>query len=118
MSDAGSDVDTSGGLASLRYRSRTHVAAVLIAGVVGLLLVSFHWAGLVLAGGLIGLVSRNLREALLVSLGFGVVVIAIFLGFHLAIVDRVLAMEPIIYVTVASALALPVLSSLVRGIVD
>lgn len=102
-------------LGHLRHRRRYHVAALLVLAVVGLFLSWLHWFGLVLAGTLLGIVSRGLREAVLSALGFGTVLVAVFLVSSGA-ATRVVGMEPIIYVTVAGALVLPVLGSLVRGL--
>lgn len=99
----------------VRHNRRVHVAALATVTVIGLILSQNHWLGLVLAGALLGIVSPGLREAVFTSLGFGVLVVAVFL-FSSGPATRVVAMDPIIYVTVAGALVLPVLGSLVRGL--
>lgn len=103
-------------LYTIRTRPSHHFVAMLVTAFVGLFLVWLHWFGLVLAGALVGIVSPSLRNGVFSALGFGILVIALFLLSHGTVVPRVLGMEPIIYITLLSALVLPMLGSLVRGL--
>ena len=103
--------------ARIRTERRLHVVALFVCLVVGLALATVHWIGLVVGGVLVGLVAPNLLRAVGYALGFGVVVLVVFvisLGGALA---ASLAMSPAIYLTVGAGLGLPVLGSLVRGVV-
>lgn len=103
-------------LGRIRHRRRPHVTALIAVAVVGLLLVWLHWFGLIIAGALVGVVSPSLRSAVVSALGFGVLVLAVFVLTNGAGAQRVVIMAPIIYITAAGALVLPVLGSLVRGV--
>lgn len=103
-------------LGTIRTRPRPHFVAMVITAFVGLFLVWLHWFGLILAGALVGIVSPSLRNGVFSALGFGILVIALFLLSHVTVTTRVLSMEPIIYITLLSALVLPILGSLVRGL--
>lgn len=103
----------------LLVRARTHPRDrwLALAGValLGLALAWLHWTGLVVAGALLGLVSRTVWRGMLASTGFGVLVLVIFAATLGGAVGDVLAMTPAVYLTVAAALGLPVFGSLVRG---
>lgn len=103
-------------LGSIRTRPRHHFVAMVITAFVGLFLAWIHWIGLIIAGALVGIVSPSLRNGVFSALGFGFLVITLFMLSHGTGATRVLRMEPIIYITLLSALVLPVLGSLVRGL--
>ncbi|WP_306438829.1 hypothetical protein [Natronococcus pandeyae] len=103
-------------LERVRTEPRAHGVAVLVVVSIGLALAWLHWFGLVLAGALVGLISPTVWRALAGALGFGVIVLA---AFAIGLGDsawRVLEMSPIVYVTVASAIGLPVFGALIRAL--
>ena len=83
------------------WRWLTMVAAIAV----GLVAAWLHWAGLFLGGALVGLASTTRGRALLAGLGFGVLVVAIFVTtlFVGGDLTQYLAMGQI----VAISLALP-----------
>ncbi|WP_290818808.1 hypothetical protein [Halovivax sp.] len=99
-----------------RTHPRDHPLALAGAVAVGLSLTWVHWFGLVLGGALVGLVAPSLRRGLLFGLGFGALVLSVFALTVGGSLGDVLAMRPVIYLTVGAALALPVFGSLVRGL--
>lgn len=100
-----------------RTRTRDHRIALGAALIGGLALAWLHWFGLVLGGALVGLVAPTLRRALVAGLGFGVLVLAAFAITLGGAVGDVMGMTPVVYLAVGTALALPVLGSLARGLV-
>ncbi|UWG47532.1 putative membrane protein [Halanaeroarchaeum sp. HSR-CO] len=108
--------DRRGILDRIRHRRKFRIAALLATSAGGLVLVWVHWIGLIVAGALVGLVSPDLRAAVVSAGGFGLLVLAVFILPRGAIAPRVVSMDPIIYITVGGALLLPVLGSLVRGV--
>lgn len=104
-----------GTLGRIRHQRTARIVALVATSLVGLLLVWVHWIGLIIAGALVGVVSPGLRAALGSAVGFGLLVLGVFFLSRGAIAPRVVSMDPIIYVTVAGALVLPVLGALVRG---
>jgi len=98
----------------VRTHQPAHRVGLLVAFAVGLVLTWIHWFGLVLGGALVGVVSQSGRRALLAGLGFGVTVLVAFVVTLGGDAGAALAMTPASYVTVGSALALPVFGSLVR----
>jgi hypothetical protein len=104
--------------ASLRADDRQRRVALAGAVVVGLALVAVHWAGLFVAGALVGLTRRSLVRALVAGLAFGVLVLAVFFLLTPPVTPgNVLAVAPLSYVTVAVTLAGPVWGALARGVV-
>ncbi|MFW6003553.1 MAG: hypothetical protein ACOCPT_03940 [Halanaeroarchaeum sp.] len=63
-------------------------------------------------------VPPGLRSAVSAALGFGLLVLVVFFVSHGTVAPGVIAMEPIIYVTLASSLALPVVGSLVGDVMS
>ncbi|WP_121742729.1 hypothetical protein [Natronorubrum halophilum] len=104
-------------LERLRTEPRAHAVAVGIAIAIGLVLSWLHWFGLVLGGGLIGLVSATLPRAALGAVGFGALVLVVFALSLGGSLRPVLEMTPVVYLTVASAIGLPLFGSLLRGLV-
>ncbi|WP_435098805.1 hypothetical protein [Halorubrum sp. N11] len=101
----------------IRTDSRTHAVALAVALIGGVALAAVHWLGLVAAGAAAALVAPTLRRGVLYALAAGVlalVAFAVSLGPAAALVP---GMRPVVYVTVASALGLPLLGSLARGVV-
>jgi len=100
-----------------RTQRQPHAVALAGAAALGLLVAWLYWLGLVLGGALVALVAPSLRRGVAYALGFGALVLV---AFAISIGDSVLLvpeMRPIVYVTVASAVGLPLLGSLARGVV-
>ncbi|WP_243637866.1 hypothetical protein [Natrarchaeobius oligotrophus] len=102
-------------LAAVRTNPRVRRPAFALAAVVGLGLAWVHWLGLVCGGALVGLLSPSLRRGVVAALGFGVLVLVVFF-LRIGPVALVIEMRPIVFVTVASAFALPALGALLRGV--
>ena len=104
-------------LSTIRSDPTQRRVALVIAIVLGLLATSIHWFGLVLGGALVGLVSARLRWAVLSALGFGILVLAVFVLVSPGLtVTKLLSLQPPVFVTVVAALVLPLFGSLVRGL--
>lgn len=76
----------------------------------------FHWFGLVVGGALVGFLSPSLPRALVAGFGFGVLVLAVFFFSLGDAAGLAFEATPVIYVTVAGALVLPLFGSLARGL--
>lgn len=117
MSAADAADAPAGTLERVRTEPRTHAAAALLAVVVGLAAAWLHWLGLIVGGALVGLTAASLPRALVGGVGFGLLALVAFAvslgGDAFAVVEMV----PAVYVTVAAGLGLPLLGSLVRGVV-
>ncbi len=100
----------------VRENPQYRVAALAFVAFVGLFLVWLHWLGLIVAGALVGFVSPSLRSAVVAGFGFGVLVVVLFFLSVGVPASRLLDMTPVIYISVASALLLPLFGSLVRGL--
>lgn len=129
MSDAGDEEDESGHSRSVRRLReslewiRTNPSrrwlATTVAILAGLAVAVLHPIGLLVGGALTALPQRRLWTGLLGGLGFGMVALAAF-GAGLAVqgaLATAIETGEIIAVTVASALVLPLLGSLTRGLV-
>lgn len=103
-------------LRSIRNKPRYHVAALVVVAPVGLFLAWLHWFGLVAAGALVGLLSPSLPRAVAAGLGFGVLALLVFAATLGGAAQLAFGATPVIYVTVAGALVLPVFGSLARGL--
>jgi hypothetical protein len=106
-------------LGRVRTEPRTHWLALGGAIVVGLAAASVHWIGLVLAGALVGLVTRSLRRALLAGLGFGVLAVLIWMG-SLALagsLGKVLDTGLFAGLAIGVGIVAPTFGSLVRGVI-
>ncbi|GAB7017760.1 hypothetical protein [Halostagnicola bangensis] len=101
----------------IRNEPLVHVSAVAVAAVIGLVVASIHWFGLLLGGALLGLVAPTLRRAVANGVAFGAVVLFVFALTLGSSAWALLEMTPIVYITVGSAFGLPVFGSLVRGVV-
>ncbi|MDZ7730766.1 MAG: hypothetical protein U5K37_07365 [Natrialbaceae archaeon] len=108
-------------LEDLRNRVRTEprymAVGLAVAVVIGVLLAFVHWFGLVIGGALVGLVSRSLPVAIASAVGFGVVVIVVFVATLGEPAATVTEMQPIVFITLGAPIGLPVIGSLIRGIV-
>jgi hypothetical protein len=105
-------------LGTVRGRDRLRWALTAAAVLVGVALVTVHWLGLVLGGALVGVLQRGLGRAILAGLAFGVVALLAFLILAARLEPgELLALRPVVYVTVGAGLGLPLLGSLVRGVV-
>lgn len=79
-------------------------------------MVWLHWFGLVAGGALVGFLSPTFRRALVAGFGFGVLVLAVFFLSLGGAAGPAFEATPVIYVTVAGALVLPLFGSLARGL--
>jgi len=105
-------------LADLRTRRNPRRAALVAALLVGLVAVWVHWIGLVVAGALVGLVSRTLPRALAAGVGVGALVLVLHvLGSPVMGPAEFLALSPVSYVTVVAAVGGPLWGSLARGVI-
>ena len=105
-------------LSRLRTDERQRRAALAVAVVLGLALVTLHWVGLFVAGALVGLTRRSLPRALAAGLVFGVLVLILFfVATPVILPGNVLVLAPLTYVTVGIALVGPVWGALARGVV-
>ena len=105
------------GLERVRTEPRVRVPALIVFVTLGLTLTWIHWFGLLIGGALVGIVSKSLLRALIAGLLFGLVVLLAFVLTLGEAAGAVLEMWPAVGVTVSAALGLPILGSLVRGIV-
>ncbi|WP_336136505.1 hypothetical protein [Natronomonas amylolytica] len=105
-------------LTTVRTEPRKRYVALAVALVVGLAVAWVHWLGLVVAGALVGLVSRTLPRAVVAGLVVGVAVLALnILASPTMGPGEFLALTPPAYVAIGAGLVLPVWGSLVRGVV-
>ena len=105
-------------LSALQRDSRRRLLATGGALVVGVVLATVHWAGLLVGGALVGLSQPTLRRALAAGLGFGVVVLGVT-AVRLALagtLEEVLATWPVVGVGVAIALVAGPVGALARGL--
>jgi apolipoprotein N-acyltransferase len=115
---AGLSAAVGAGLSLVREESRPHWVGLALAVVVGLVVSTVHWLGLVLGGALVGLVAASLPRALLSGLGFGLVVLLVW-WLTLVLSDgvgKVTATGELAGLGVVMALVAPVLGSLARGV--
>ncbi len=103
-------------LGRVRSEPRVHAAALALTAIAGLVLAWLHWIGLIAAGALVAFVAPSVRRGLAYGFGIGLLVLVVFTLSLGDAATRAPAMRPIVYVTAGSALVLPVLGSLVRGI--
>jgi hypothetical protein len=107
-----------GRLAELRDTPRERWAATAVGALLGLALAWAHWLGLVVGGALVAFPAADLKRGLAAGFGFGLVTLAaVFLTAPAVSPGELLALTPAAYVTFGGGLVLPVLGSLVRGIV-
>lgn len=107
-----------GFLTTVRTEPRKRYAALAVALVVGLGAAWVHWLGLVVAGALVGLVSRTVPRAVAAGLGVGVAALALnVLASPTMGPGEFLALTPPAYVAIGAGLVGPVWGSLIRGVV-
>lgn len=105
-------------LRNIRTHEQRRQSAMLTAIMVGLLFAWIHWLGLLVAGSLVGIVSRTWPRALLAGLGIGLLILLMQFAISPSMeIGELLALTPISYVTVGSGLLLPAWGSLVRLVV-
>lgn len=95
------------------------VASTAVGAVLGVALATLHWIGLVLGGVLVGLPARSLGRALASGVGFGLLVVGVFLVVlaNSGVATAAIATGTPLYVAVGIALGCSLLGSLVRGVV-
>ncbi|MFP9059871.1 hypothetical protein ACLI4R_04985 [Natrialbaceae archaeon A-chndr2] len=103
-------------LERVRADPRLRRGALVLAVVVGIALTWLHWIGLLVGGALIGLVSKSLPRAVGAAAGFGLLVLIVFAFTLGGSLWPVLEMTPVSYLVVAAALGIPMLGSLLRGV--
>ncbi|MFB6196967.1 MAG: hypothetical protein ABEI52_01690 [Halobacteriaceae archaeon] len=102
-------------LARVRTTRRYRILGTLLGAAIGIGLTWIHWIGLIIAGAVIGIIQRNMARAAGASLGFGVLVLLVMVASSPDLsAGELLAFRPIVYVTVGSALGLPLVGSLAR----
>jgi short subunit fatty acids transporter len=105
-------------LTTVRTEPRKRYAALTLALVVGLGAAWVHWLGLVVAGALVGLVSRTVSRAVAAGLGVGVAALALtVLASPTMGPGEFLALTPPAYVAIGAGLVAPALGSLIRGVI-
>ncbi|MXV62326.1 hypothetical protein GS429_09680 [Natronorubrum sp. JWXQ-INN-674] len=103
-------------LERIRTEPGPHAVAVVIAVALGLLFSWLHWFGLVVGGALVSVLAPNLRRGVVGAVAFGAVVLVAFAFALGSSTWIVIEMTPVVYLVVASAFGLPVLGSLLRGL--
>jgi hypothetical protein len=105
----------------LRADRPTRWGSTLAAVVVGLLLASIHWLGLVVGAAAVAVPQQTLPRGLAVGLGFGAVAVAanvaVLATTGPAALDTALAMRQVFGVSVALSLVAGLVGGLVRGVV-
>ncbi len=92
----------------------------ILAFIVGIVLSCIHWVGIIAGGVLVGLTAKSSKQALALGFTMGVTVWVIFLLYvaYLGLVAKVLALEPLTYMSIALTLLLSTLSASVKLIVS
>lgn len=106
-------------LAAIRQDDRQRATVVLAGILLGLGLGSLHWFGLVLGGAVVALPARSIPRGLGYGLGLGVLGLVVFAGllvWHGAL-GPALTTGMVGGISVGIGLGLPLLGSLVRGVV-
>ncbi len=106
-----------GRLDRLRTEPRAHAAGLVVATGLGVLAAWLDPLGLVVGGALVGLVAASLRRAILYGLAFGVLVLVVFALSLGTTLGPAVGMVPAVYLTLGAGVGMPVLGSLVRGLV-
>lgn len=111
------DVRPSSLLATARENDRYHWLALSGAALLGLVLATAHWTGLVLGGALVGILAADLKRAVLSGLGFGILVVTVWaaLLWVAGSLGAVVSMDVLGVVPVGIALLLTTLGSTLRG---
>ncbi len=102
-------------VAAVRADRPRRWTALAAAAAVGLAVAWVHWAGLLVAGALVGVVSATTPRAVAAGLAVGVAAVAgTVLASPAMSAVEFLALTPPVFVTVVGGLALPAWGSLVR----
>jgi hypothetical protein len=106
-------------LAEVREDPTYHWVGLVAGIILGLALASIHWIGLIIGGMFVGVVAANLVRALFAGLGFGILVVLLWMAlvWYAGSLSEVLAMGQIAWVAIAMGLVLPMFGSLIRGVV-
>lgn len=116
---AGAETASQNPLDRLRETPRYHWLALVGACLVGLIAASLSWVGIFIGGALVGLLTANLKRAVLAGVGFGILVILAWLAL-LGIAGGAggaLSMGQFSAIPFVIAVSLSFLGSLVRGLV-
>jgi hypothetical protein len=106
-------------LERLRETPQYHWLAIVGACLVGLIAASVTWVGIFIGGALVGLLTANLKRAMLGGVGFGILVSVVWL-LSLSIggsLDGALSMGQFSAIPFVIAVSLGFLGSLLRGLV-
>ncbi|SDJ39986.1 hypothetical protein SAMN05216226_10326 [Halovenus aranensis] len=111
------DEESPSWLAVVRANDRYHWIALVSACILGLVLATIHWVGLVLGGAFVGVLATTLKRALLSGAGFGILVVVVWAGLlrFVGSFGDVTAMNEIALLPVGIALGLALLGSTLRG---
>lgn len=113
--------DAAGTLDRLRGEPRTRMATAVLAVVVGVVLGSLHWVGLVVGAALVSLTRETPRRGLAAGVGFGVVVVvthvAVLAASGPSVVATAVAMRQVFGVSVAVPLVAGLVGGLARSVV-
>ncbi|MEZ3116839.1 hypothetical protein RYH80_13055 [Halobaculum sp. MBLA0147] len=105
----------------LRGEPRTRMATAILAVVVGVVLGSLHWVGLVVGAALVSLTRETPRRGLAAGVGFGVVVVvthvAVLAASGSSVVATAVAMRQVFGVGVAVPLVAGLIGGLARSVV-
>lgn len=103
---------------ALRDDGRRRRIAFVGAVVVGLGLAWIHWAGLVIAGALLGVTRQRLLTAVLAGFGFGVIAVALsVLAVPAVSITAFTTLTPLNYATLIAGVLLPIWGSLIRYVI-
>jgi flavin-dependent dehydrogenase len=103
-------------LVRIRSEPRSRAVAFAVAVGLGTALAAVHWIGLVAVGAAASLVGPTARRGVAYALAAGVLALVVFALSLGSAAGTLPGTQPVIYVTVASGLGLPLLGSLARGI--
>lgn len=108
-----------GALDTVRETRRYRAIAIGTGVVVGLVVANVHWGGIVIGGMLVGIASRDLPRAVLAGVGFGLLVLGLWvlLLWNASALGRTVEMGEFVLLPVVMAIGLAVLGSVVRGVV-
>jgi len=115
---AGAGILTPSFLVEIRANSTRRGVLLVVAAVIGVGLAWFHWAGLFVAGALVGLVSETVPRAVVAGVIVGVLVLVFQIGISPVMgAGEFVALSPPSYVAVAAGLLMPIWGSLIRGVI-
>lgn len=105
-------------LAEIRGDPFKSGVGVVVAAVVGVGFAWFHWAGLFVAGALVGLFSETVPRAVVAGFIVGVLVLVVQVGVSPVMgAGEFVGLSPPSYVAVAAGLLMPIWGSLIRGVI-